>query len=152
LRLLLLHRRLRPSLATGTAATATTTLGPTLAFRTRLLLLRGRRPRRSALVALRTLLRARRVLRALTAVAIAFPSALGLLRARVWAWRARTAWTALFFALPSRFLLELLDLSLHEAASLRFLAVTQWVMTAVRAALPTFGIRFLTGRTKDAFG
>jgi hypothetical protein len=84
----------------------------------------------------------------------AFPSSLSpalLLRACVRTRRASTTHPALVAPLPSRFLLEFLDFALHEPASLRFLAVAERVMTAVRAALPTFGISFLAGRTEDAF-
>lgn len=57
----------------------------------------------------------------------------------------------LFLACPSRALLVLAHLLVHEAQRLALLLEAQFVVAAVRAPLPSFGIGFLTGGAKDAF-
>jgi hypothetical protein len=123
------------------------------AFRARLLLLL-RRLLGAALFALRPLLRAGRVRmrRGLPAAAAAVASAtLLLLRARVGARRSAAA-AALIGALPAGALLELLEFALHETPRLSVVPVADGVVSAVGAAFPAFGIRFLTGRAKNALG
>jgi hypothetical protein len=57
----------------------------------------------------------------------------------------------LFLACPSRALLVLPHLFVHEAQRLALLLEAQFIVAAVRAPLPSFRIGFLTGGAKDAF-
>jgi 6-pyruvoyltetrahydropterin/6-carboxytetrahydropterin synthase len=63
----------------------------------------------------------------------------------------RGSGTLLLALLPSGFLLELLDLALHEAAPLRILLHAQRIVTAVGTALPAFGIRAVATTAENAF-
>ncbi len=105
----------------------------------------------ATLVALAALLRRRSMLRAaaIVAIAIALPAAL-LLRARIGPRRTTAPRAPLFPAFASSSLLEFLHFALHELSRLRLLPLGRSVVSAIRAALPTFGIGFLAGGAEDA--
>ena len=138
--MLLLLLGLRRSFPTGATAAATTASAiaarRALTLRLLLLLLRLR------LFLLLLLLRTLRTFAARGA-AIASPLARWPLSGR----------TALFLAafLPGP-LLELLHFPLHELARLCVLLHAQFIVAAIGAALPTFGIGLLAGGTNYAFG
>jgi hypothetical protein len=108
--------------------------------------------RRPLLLLRRTLWLRTAALRSLR-TAIAASLALLLLRPGIGPWRTSTAAAtrATLILLP-RPLLELLQLPLHVLADRTVLTGPHLVETAVRAALPTFGIGFPAGVAKDAFG
>jgi hypothetical protein len=150
--LLLLGRflTLRPGAATATPAPAATASRPFARLRWLLLFPLLLLLRRDALVArliLATLLRRLPARSALLLIASATTGLLRLtgLRAAVGAGRA-----ALAFAVPSRLLLELLDLAPHVLAQLCILLDAQLVVAAVGAALPSVGIGTFTGTAEDA--
>ncbi|HEV7242123.1 MAG TPA: hypothetical protein VGQ36_23030 [Thermoanaerobaculia bacterium] len=65
--------------------------------------------------------------------------------------RLRLLLRALFLPRPSRPLLVLAHLLVHETQRLTLLLEAQFVVPAVRAPLPSFRIGLLTGGAKDAF-
>lgn len=112
-----------------------------------LLLLLFARLARLALIALAALLRR---LRALW-FAVALPPRLAALPPLLRRLRTLPRRGALFAALLSGALLELLNLAIHELLLLRFVARARLVMTAIRAASPPLGICSIAVLAEDAF-